>query len=201
MEPENLPPFVQASVQNSIADRRVGFGRRLGAKLLDSLIIVIIAIVLYYGLGEEVRSTLDQMVRTAVIESGRDISEIEGDALDMALSLAKLFIIMGVSGIVVSLVELFIGASPGKMLLSMQIAHEDGRKGNLSLWAKRWSIVNSASLLSLLGSLTGVAVASSIANLLSVVFLVGCFLVLSERRQALHDRIAKSAVFMDKDVW
>lgn len=201
MEPENLPPFLQSSVQNSIVDRRVGFGRRLGAKLLDSLIVLIIAIVLYYGLGQELQSTLDQMVRKAVIESGTDVSVLDGESLDLAMSMAKLFIIVGISGIVVSLTELFFGASPGKMLLSMQIAYEDGRKGNVSLWAKRWTIVNSASLLSLLGSVTGIALVASLSNFLSFVILVGCFLVLSERRQALHDRVVKSAVYMDKDVW
>lgn len=201
MEPENLPPFLQSSVQNSIVDRRVGFGRRLGAKLLDSLIVLIIAIVLYYGLGQELQSTLDQMVRKAVIESGTDVSVLDGESLDLAMSMAKLFIIVGISGIVVSLTELFFGASPGKMLLSMQIAYEDGRKGKVSLWAKRWTIVNSASLLSLLGSVTGIALVASLSNFLSFVILVGCFLVLSERRQALHDRVVKSAVYMDKDVW
>lgn len=200
MDEMNLPPFVSNQYQQSMEDKRVGFGRRLGAKLLDSLVVIILGVLLFYSIGDTTHGELDRWLRISMVESGQDVESVGGATMDWLFSFVKLGLIMSVVGTIVSVLELVVGASPGKMLVSIRIAHADGRAGTIALWAKRWVLVNVSSLLSLVGTLTGVAILSTVSSVLSIIFFFGCFMVLSPARQALHDVIAKTAVYFDEDV-
>ncbi|MFM8569901.1 MAG: RDD family protein [Candidatus Kapaibacterium sp.] len=200
MEDLNLPSFVSSQDQRNMEDRRVGFGRRLGAKLLDGLVVIIIGVILYYTVGDMIQGELDRLVRISMMQSGQDVDSMGESSFEFASSIVKLSVIMSVSAILISLLELFTGAGPGKMLLAIRIAHADGRAGNISLWAMRWLFVNGASVLAFVGTIVGLSSLSLVANLRSFVYFFGCFLVLSQSRQALHDRLAKTAVYHDDDI-
>jgi uncharacterized RDD family membrane protein YckC len=83
-----------------------------------------------------------------------------------------------------SLIEGFFGASPGKMILGLKVANADGSHGDINLYMKRWALKN----------------ASAVLMMFNLVISVGYFIALSENKQALHDLIAKSAVYKKKKI-
>lgn len=198
MEMDNLPPYLSQQ-QVSVEDKRIGFGRRLGAKLLDALIMLIIAIVFYYAAGDDMHNNLDRMVRIIMAQQGQDSSAYSEEVADFMAQVMKLSLVANFVGILVNLTELAMGATPGKMLLSIRVAHANGRKGSIALWAKRWAVVNASTILSLL-ALGGLTFLNTVSGLISFVVFLGCFAMLSQRRQALHDIIAGTAVYYDHDI-
>jgi uncharacterized RDD family membrane protein YckC len=60
-------------------------------------------------------------------------------------------------------------------------------------------VVNASTVFSLL-ALSGTPFFNTLSGLLSFVVFLGCFAVLSQRRQALHDVIAGTAVYYDHDI-
>ncbi|MGL6022641.1 MAG: RDD family protein, partial [Chitinophagaceae bacterium] len=82
---------------------------------------------------------------------------------------------IGLSYLVVllyGLIEAFTGASPGKRILGLQIANEDGTQGNINLYFKRWVIKNVGGFVSLITFL------SWIGYLYNFLIFIGCFFVL-----------------------
>ncbi len=80
-----------------------------------------------------------------------------------------------------SLIEAFTGASPGKMALGLKVGLEDGRRAGAGVYARRWAIKYSGTLLGLLGALPGLHVVGLLAPVAGLIVLAGCFLV--ARRQ------------------
>ena len=95
-------------------------------------------------------------------------------------------------GTLYTFIEAFTGASPGKRVMGLQVAKADGSAGEVSLYLLRWALKNSGSILNF--------ILPAIASLASLVFFFGCFAALGEKRQALHDIIAKSAVYKKADI-
>ena len=89
-------------------------------------------------------------------------------------------------------IEAFTGASPGKRVMGLQVAREDGSAGDTKLYLLRWALKNSGSLLQF--------VLPVISTVVSLVFFFGCFATLSDKKQALHDIIAKTAVYKKDDI-
>jgi len=103
------------------------------------------------------------------------------------------------------LIEGLTGASPGKRLLGLAIGTAEGTRGTSGFYlgraAIKWAatfLVDADYLLSPLGG-AGV-VLSALGNVALAVLVLGCFLALGSKRQALHDLIAKSAVYKAKDL-
>jgi uncharacterized RDD family membrane protein YckC len=94
-----------------------------------------------------------------------------------------------------SLIEAFTGASPGKMALGLKVGMEDGRCASVAVYARRWAVKFSGTLLGLLGALPGFHVVALLAPAAGLIVFVGCFLVLGDKRQSLHDVAAGTAVF------
>jgi uncharacterized RDD family membrane protein YckC len=99
-----------------------------------------------------------------------------------------------------SLIEAFTGASPGKMILGLTAGTDDGRRGSAALYVKRWAIKYSGTVLGLLGAIPGLHVLGLLAPAAGLIVFIGCFLVLGDKRQALHDMGAASAVFRKADL-
>lgn len=181
--------------------QRIGFWPRVGASLLDSLLMfVVTGIVAYLAVSLGASEYLTQ--------KGLDMMKIEEEALEaleqvmgdyFVVYMSAMVVMMGV-GLSYNLIEGFIGASPGKMILGLQIAHEDGTAGNVNLYMMRWLLKNASGLISLLAMATGINALSSVSSLVSLIFLVGCFVVLGEKKQGFHDSIAKTAVYKKVDI-
>jgi uncharacterized RDD family membrane protein YckC len=98
------------------------------------------------------------------------------------------------------LIEAFTGASPGKMVLKLKVGHADGRRASVSTYAARWAVKYAGTLLGMLAMLPGLHLLGTLALPAAVVIFVGCFLVLGDKRQALHDIAARTAVFRTSDL-
>jgi uncharacterized RDD family membrane protein YckC len=134
---------------------------------------------------------------------GRALSDApaEGAAVGAAIG-AVLGAVAAFGGFVFlySLIEAFTGASPGKMVLKLKVGTADGRRASAALYARRWGIKYSGTLLGMLGAVPGLHALGLLAPAAGLVVFVGCFLVLGDRRQALHDLGAATAVFRTSDL-
>lgn len=183
---------------------RVGFGKRFFAWFLDSIMVGTLSAILFFSIGEQnLRflmptdgNTLEVQVQENETES--ELFEQLEENLGISLSaLSLMAVLQSLLTLLYSGVEGLTGASPGKRLLGITVAHDDGRRGNQLLFSTRWILKNGPHLLTLLP----IAALSTVGSLWSFIIFVGCFAVLSASKQAFHDMIVRSAVFHRVDVY
>ena len=80
--------------------------------------------------------------------------------------------------------EGFTGQTPGKMILGITVANMNGEKATIDKLLLR-------AFIKITGSFVGI---------IGFIIFVGCFLVLGEKKQALHDIICKTAVYKKSDI-
>ena len=80
--------------------------------------------------------------------------------------------------------EGFTGQTPGKMILGITVANMNGEKASIDKLLLR-------AFIKITGSFVGI---------IGLIIFVGCFLVLGEKKQALHDIICKTAVYKKTDI-
>jgi len=100
-----------------------------------------------------------------------------------------------VISLVYFLVEGFTGYTLGKFLLGIRIANADGTAASISQLLGRYAVKHSSELLRLLGMFLAAPFLFRLGGLAGLIVFIGCFLALSADKQALHDRIAKTAVY------
>jgi len=166
---------------------RIGFGPRLGAALLDILLVLLCSLpaLIFAGVAGAVVTTLG-------LDSVIDEEAMAATGLMAGVGAVAAFIFAGLVAIVYTLIEAFTGASPGKRILGLRVARADGTPGDVQLYLMRWALKNSGSLLTF--------VLPAVSSLASLVFFFGCFAALGEKRQALHDMVVKSAVYKKADI-
>lgn len=198
-QPPSTNPFTQ--YEPTIEDRRVGFGPRVGAWLLDqiglwfvTIALVLIITSLQPGQTEFVKESLRELL-TAMKEMGLP-REMINEALPYLLSMLYAGFL---SPIIYWSIEAFTGASPGKRIMKLRIGREDGAIAEPSVIAMRTAIKMSDRILKLIALVPVADIIArgitSASSLVEVVIVIGCFIVLSAKKQALHDMIARTAVF------
>lgn len=177
--------------------KRVGFGMRLAAACIDLLIVGLVG----FAAGAAIGGLLGGGIGGALGGPAGGEEAAAGAALGAAIG-ALLGAIAAFGGVVLlySLIEAFTGASPGKMALGLKVGTADGKRGSTALYVKRWAIKYSGTLLGLIGGLPGLHVLGLLGPVAGLVIFIGCFLVLGDARQALHDLGAASAVFRKADL-
>jgi uncharacterized RDD family membrane protein YckC len=176
-------------------DKRVGFGTRLVAALIDLVVVGTAGFVA----GAAIGGMLGGWIGGALGDSGG----VGSSSGALGAAVGAVFGAMAAFGgfvFLYSLIEAFTGASPGKMMLGLKVGTADGRAGSAALYAKRWAVKYSGTLLGLLGALPGLHVLGLLAPAAGVAIFVGCFLVLGDKRQALHDLGTATAVFKKTDL-
>jgi uncharacterized RDD family membrane protein YckC len=98
-------------------------------------------------------------------------------------------------GVLYALIEGITGASPGKMILGIQIRSADGSVAGPGLLIPRFLIKGIATVLGFVALLTGIASITYVGLIGGLVVVIGCFFALAESKQALHDRIIGTAVY------
>ena len=157
---------------------RVGFGSRFGAALIDVVILFAVLAIVGMVLGVGTMSALGSMGGGAAAGGGM---------LMLAL--------MGLIPLAYTSLEILKAATPGKMVLKLAIRNEDGSPAAQDTLAKRWAIKNSASLVGFVATVTGITMLHTLGSIIGLVIFIGCFLVLQETKQALHDKLGKTAVY------
>lgn len=180
-------PTLKPANHTPMFSNRIGFGPRLGATLLDIVFTLLLcAPILVLGAGAGIAAALG-------LDAMMGAEESEAFALmGVTAGMIGSILVCGLFATFYTLIEAFTGASPGKRAMGLQVAHADGSQGNTQLYLLRWALKNSGSLLNFL--------LPAISSLVSLVFFFGCFAALGEKRQALHDIIAKTAVYKKSDI-
>jgi uncharacterized RDD family membrane protein YckC len=65
---------------------------------------------------------------------------------------------------------------------------------------KRWLLKNMSSVIGILNLIMLSPVLDLIGSIIGIVIFIGCFFVLGDNKQALHDILAGTAVFRKKDI-
>lgn len=171
---------------------RVGFGKRLGAALIDALIILIILVI--------------GMALTGIISefSYIDFNTFATDPQEMKdfndLIFKRFIPLQLVIGFVYYLLELFVAASPGKLILGLKIGSQNKTNASFMSLFIRFISKHIDFVTTSLFIVTAIELFSVLNTLLGIVVFVGCFFVFGEKKQALHDMIAKTAVYHKEDL-
>jgi uncharacterized RDD family membrane protein YckC len=177
-----------------LMEQRIGFGPRLGALLIDCVLVGVLVAVLggviggmfgaaAGGAGAALSTGASSDAQTAAAMGG-----IIGALLGMAIAFA-------VIGCVYFLLEGFTGYTLGKLMLGIRIANADGTQAPVSKLLMRWAVKNNNFILSVFAAATGVRLLATLGSLGGLVIFIGCFLALGASKQALHDRICDTAVW------
>jgi uncharacterized RDD family membrane protein YckC len=190
---------------------RVGFGRRLGAQLIDSgvialgaILIGIIGTLLGAGAGKKLASGADAQVQAV---PGAPMAPAQRQQLKEASGmLGAVFggffggmfaLMLGLYGLGTGFMvwEGLTGAALGKRILGIRICAEDGTTAVPDKLLLRTGIKYSAFLLGMVGLVPLFGMVGALAPLASLVVFIGCWFVLGEKRQAFHDMAAHTAVY------
>jgi uncharacterized RDD family membrane protein YckC len=162
---------------------RVGFGKRLGSSLLDFTISLLPGIVLGIYAGASMAAFLLEFfydeAQLEIIQAGFS-GEIAASIIGLVASLAGI----AFTSIFFYVLEGFTGQSPGKMILGITVANMNGEKASIDKLLLR-------AFIKITGSFVGI---------IGIIITLGCFLVLGEKKQALHDIICKTAVYNKSDI-
>lgn len=162
---------------------RVGFGKRLGSSLLDFTISLLPGIVLGIYAGATIAAFLLDFfydeAQLETIQAGFS-GEIAASIIGLVASLAGI----AFTSIFFYVLEGFTGQTPGKMILGITVANMNGEKATIDKLLLR-------AFIKIIGSFVGI---------IGFIIFVGCFLVLGEKKQALHDIICKTAVYKKSDI-
>lgn len=175
-------------------DERVGFGRRFGAYMLDILIALVFGGFIASIAGEDLAQTF---FAAELGEADSALAMFAGSDIDMEAFMLKTF---GYSAAVSLMMVIFfilegaLGQSPGKMLLQIVNTNTAGTKLDASQLWLRAALKYGNTLLSLIGGIAGIAVIGSIGSLWGLVIFIGFFFAFGDKRQTIHDMIAKTVV-------
>lgn len=176
---------------------RIGFGRRLGATLLDYLILSVVIIIVFQANGffQSYMNMISQVKDYA--SNPTMLQELQTQFLNENMSN---FFFANILTLAYSTLEILIGASLGKLILGIQIAGADRKKASYGKLTYRWFIKGLGSFFSLAWLATGLTFLSTANQLYFFVLIVGFFFTLSQKRLAFHDMLSKTAVFRKNDV-
>lgn len=176
---------------------RVGFGRRLGAALIDYMILVIITMAVFSFTG--FFSALQKFLMDAQGLQNNPVEMLQLEQQFMAENMNSI-IFNSIITIAYYSLEMLIGATLGKLILGIQIARADGHKADFFTLFKRFITKNSSNILSFIAIITTISAFNIISVVCMITIFVGFFVTLSDKKQALHDLVAKTAVFKKHDI-
>jgi uncharacterized RDD family membrane protein YckC len=178
-------------------EQRVGFGKRLGAYLIDCVLVIIAAVVLGPIIGGMFGAAAGGAMSGALGGMSADSASAAAAMLTGGIVGAVLgaLVAMAVIGLVYFIVEGFTGWTFGKLMLGIQVANADGTRASIGTLMFRYALKNSNFVLRIVALTTSVAFFNTLGTLCGLAVFVGCFFVLGTAHQAFHDMIAKTAVY------
>lgn len=178
---------------------RVGAGPRLAAAMLDYFLSTLAVMVAAWN-GWGWSAILEQLPG---LEELTELYAPMEDALvdaGMAHGVTGLLAATALMGLAYPLVEGLTGASPGKWTLGLHVGRPNGHRGNVALYLKRFAVKFIRPVLGALAALTGFSVLGWLAGPAGLVVSAGTLLLLAPHKQALHDKLAVTAVYRRCDL-
>lgn len=177
-------------------ESRVGFFPRLGAALIDFVLLAILAALLKDTVAGLMPGVLESMLEKAKADLPPDSQK----ATVVVGSMMQFGLAMSVIGPFYGLLEAFTGRSPGKFLLGLVVVAEAGTRAALGQLLGRYGVKQVPGVPSLVAAFTGIKALEHLGTALGAAFILGCFMVFLPHRQALHDKIVKTAVLRKSDL-
>ena len=179
--------------------QRVGAGPRLAAAALDYVMSTFaVMATAWQGWG------LFQLVETMPgLDGVRELyAPVESMLVEAGLDqgLTSLLAASALIGVMYPMVEGVSGASPGKWIMGICIARPDGTR-DLVLYMRRFLVKYVRPVFASVGAVSGISALGFLAGPAGLVVTVGTLLLLAPHRQALHDKLAGTAVFVRGDVF
>jgi hypothetical protein len=187
-----------------LMDKRVGMNWRLLSLLIDAVAVWVIV------------AGLQQVATYAVM---RDPGQVSPSSKQWIGAWFLLLVAPPLAGVMYTLCDVFFAATPGRALLRMRIASETGRRATRRQLLTRWVIKYAPLILmsawiayfSVHFAVTGGRGISGVmraqyfilyANALItlIVGVGGLWIFKKPRRQALHDRVTRTAVLRTRDI-
>lgn len=189
--------------QPKLTIKRVGFGPRFAAMMIDSILFLAVISSITFGLIAIGLTDFLSAKGLGTLNLNEDAYEQLEKMISQVMNIDHYFVFVAVSpllGFLYNLIEGFAGASPGKMILGLKIANQDGTEADIKTYMIRWALKNASGILSFLTILTSITLFNSIGSSLGFAFFVGCFFVLGENKQGFHDMISKTAIYRNRDL-
>ena len=177
--------------EEDIYSRRVGFGYRFGALVIDVVILMVLGYVFKMILGIKDPTPEELM-------EGMEPGNIDMGA--MMLTSMKASLISYVVGLLYTSTEIFLRKTPGKMALGLIVTDENGNTPATNAMIIRYLFKQASTIFIVLAVLLNIGSLIWIGSLLGVVFLIGCFFTFGEKRMGFHDMLAKTAVYKEKEL-
>jgi len=173
-------------------ENRIGFGRRLGAYVIDFVIILGLAFILSNLLSEFLWNFVN-----VSDEEYDQVSKIYGNFTDTMLTISVSATLLG---FLYNLLEGFTGYTLGKLMLGIQIGNQDGTFAAQNKLMLRYAIKNIGTIIGLIAIAISIKLVGTVGNILGFVIVIGCFFTLGENKLALHDMVAKTAVYRKNEL-
>jgi uncharacterized RDD family membrane protein YckC len=161
---------------------RKGFGLRLGAMVIDNVIVIIAWQVLWKifqpALPDNLLSLTNEQIYAWAERAG-----------------GRMNLILGLMGLSMAAVEILRAQTPGKMLLKLKIQSEAGTPAERIQLIRRAALKYGVYVFYVVGGILSTQGIVRVGQLISLVFLAGAFMALSGTKQALHDKLGQTAVF------
>ncbi len=166
-----------------IISKRAGFGVRFGALVLDGIIIFAVGYVFKMILGQK----------------DPNPEEMLGLPMDQILLMSySASIVTYILTVLYFLTEIFLLKTPGKMILGLIVTDQEGNKPPMNALVIRFLFKQASTLIIILAVFLNLGTLIWVSMVIGLVYLIGCFMAARDSRLALHDDIAKTAVFNEK---
>lgn len=173
--------------QYTLNDYRVGFIFRVVASLIDFFIKVVAIAIIIYATG---------MYKEFIGLTFADLMDPEFLNNYMRTFVPLSFVVY----FIYNSMDVFFAGTPGKHIIGIMIASEDMLYASYSKLLSRFLMKNLDLIFQLIFIITWMQVFSTISSIFGFVIVFAFLFTLSEKKQALYDSIAKTAVYYKKEL-
>jgi uncharacterized RDD family membrane protein YckC len=191
---------LEAVPRSGDAPVRVGFWPRVGAAMIDGIIVIAVGAVISGLFAPMFPDYLAMLWADTYGKVGPKVVTDEPSAVKLTRVMHRWGVGVGLFGLVYSLAEGLTGRALGKLLLGLRIAGIDGRPAPLRRLLARVALKQSDRVVTVLCMFTAIQALTTIASVLAGATILGFLLVIHRRRQALHDLATRTAVYHNTDV-
>lgn len=181
-------------------ENRIGFGSRLGAYLIDIILVWVLAFVMCMMFPNFLLDTASEQLNQAIATNPLLAESFNAQMEQLMLSLIRFVLMIVFARLILFLPEIFFAASPGKMMLKLRIAKTDGTEALRLALLGRYAIKHCAKIFTILAYIGLASLFNTLSSLCGFIVFVGCFFAAGDAHQALHDKICNTAVFKQSAV-
>ena len=174
--------------------QRIGFLRRYWALAIDHSMIVLGGMIIAL-IFEPLFMNLIPAVFGRSLDMDADLQYYGPLYEDVVKTIAIFIITSMLVGLVYNITEIVNRASPGKMILNIEIRHASGEQARKMELFLRYLMKNIAPVGTFFAVVTGVTTFNSIGGFFGFIIMCGCLMIFGKKRQTLYDLIADTAVF------